>query len=374
VDARLSDEQELLRRSARDFLMRQCPMAFVREKLESASPCDEALWKRLAELGFLGLAIPAELGGAGLGAMDLCVLLEETGRALLPGPFFSTLFGALLIAEAGSPAQRARWLASIAGGGARVGVALHEGSPDEAGFSAAAADGGFRLDGVKRFVPDADAVQAIAVPAREGPRAPLQLFVVETAAPGVSIRRIAHADGTRTLCELTLRSVAVPEDARLAGDAAPEPALGRACDRAKVALAAEMCGAADRVLELSVAYAKTREQFGRPIGSFQAIQHRCADMLVAVESARSATWLAAAAIDQGDPEAHALACMAKAYASEKLLRVAGDGIQIHGGQGFTWEQDLHLYYRRAAASAQRLGDAVYNRELAARALFDGGVA
>lgn len=382
MDARFSDEQELLRESARDFLARECPMSLVREVSDDGKELPAELWSRLAELGWLGLALPAEHGGAGLGALELAIVLEETGRVLLPGPFFSAVaLGASAVALAGTPEQRARLLPPLAAGRRRATLALLDegGSWEAAGVRAVArregADGALRVDGAKRFVLDAQGADALVVPVRleesGSGDAELALAWIDARAEGVSIRCLDYVDATRRPCHVDLSDVRVAAEDVLGAPGTGGAALARILDRARVALCAETCGGAARVLELAVEYAKTREQFGRPIGSFQAIQHRCADMLSDVEAMRSATWYAAWAVASGAPDAHRAACMAKAYCADAGPRVAGAGIQIFGGQGFTWEQDLHLYYKRAKAAELQLGDATWHRELVARELVDG---
>jgi alkylation response protein AidB-like acyl-CoA dehydrogenase len=372
MDVRLSDEQEELRRSARVLLERECPMQLVRAAMDDARAA-ESLWERMAELGWMGLPFAREYGGAGLGWVDLAVLIEEMGRVLAPGPFFASMaLAGPVVALAGDEPQRRRWLPGLASGARRATLALLEEverwDAEGVRLPAERRAGAFVLSGRKRFVLEAECCDWIVVAARDTRSGEVVLLVVDRRAPGVSVRASASLDATRRLAEVRFDGASVPEDALLAAGAA---ALARALDHAKVALCAEMVGAAARVLEASVAYARTREQFGRPIGSFQAIQHRCADMLVALEGARSATWYAAWAVSEGTPEAAEAAAAAKAWTSDACAKIAGDGIQIHGGQGFTWEQDLHLYYRRAKVSERWFGDAVWNRELVARTRIDG---
>ncbi len=375
MDVHFSEEQELLRASARELLARECPMALVREMLDDPRGVPESLWKRTAELGWQGLPIPGALGGGGCGLLDLVVLLEETGRVLMPGPFFSSVvLGAGAVQLAGSAEQAARWLPGLAAGASRGTLALLETDErwDAAGVQLRAerADGGLRLTGEKRFVPDAQSADWIAVAAREATSDALLLAVIDARAEGVRIEPTRLIDATRKSARVQLDGVLVPEADLLSSGTPTDAALARLLDRARVALCAEMIGGAQQVLDLCVAYARTREQFGRPIGSFQAIQHRCADMLVALEGMRSITWRAAWALAEDVPDAPAAAAMAKAFCSDAYARIAGDGIQIHGGLGFTWEQDLHLYFRRAKASELWLGDACWNREQVARALLD----
>jgi alkylation response protein AidB-like acyl-CoA dehydrogenase len=376
VDASPSEEQELLRQSARDFLARECPMSFVREMLDHPVGTTPAFWKQLAELGWTGLVVPEAYGGAGLGRLDLAMVLEATGAALAPGPFFSSVvLGAGTIARAGSDAQRRRWLPDLAAGEARATLALAEPGGGAAGpvRMVARPDGdGVRLRGAKVFVPDGHAAERIVVAARRDTEdGPLVLAVVPGDARGLEARAMAWTDATRKVAALRLDDVAVPGDALLGEGDDAAPALDALLDEARAALCAEMAGLGQRVLDRSVAYARTREQFGRPIGSFQAIQHKCADMLLRVENMRSAAWYAAWALDEGEPDARAAAAMAQAYACEACPAVAGEGIQIHGGLGYTWEQDLHLYYKRAKADEVALGDASRHRDLVAAHLLDG---
>jgi alkylation response protein AidB-like acyl-CoA dehydrogenase len=377
MDVRFTEEQELLRTSVRDVLARECPMSAVRDTMERPQGFSDELWKAMAGLGWTGLAVPRSCGGAGLGLVDLCVVLEEMGRVLAPGPFFSSVaLGGLGVALAGSPTQRERFLPGVAAGTLRVTLAQLEenGSWGPDGIRAAArrTDGEWRLSGAKLFVPDAHVADLLMVPAltpdagAEG----VTLFLADAHAAGVEIRPMAFTDATRRYAEVRFSESRVADDAVLGEIGHGWVTLEGILDRAKVALCAEMCGGAARVLELSVEYAKTREQFGRPIGSFQAIAHKCADMLVRLEGSRSATYYAAWALDQEQSDAHVAACMAKAYCSDAYREVAGEGIQIHGGLGFTWEQDLHLYYKRAKGSEVTFGDATWNRELVARALID----
>ena len=369
-----SEDQELLRNAARDFLTRECPMPHVRRMMEDARGVDDPQWAKMAELGWLGLAVPEAHGGTGLGFVDLVVLLEEMGRVVLPGPFFSTaVVAAPTLADAASSALQAEWLPKIAAGRARGTLALLERSArwDAAGIALEARPegGGFRLAGTKLFVPDAHTADFLLVAARapgSAGAAGLSLLLVEAADPGVRTTPLQTMDQTRKLCEVELRDVTVPRS-RVIGEPGQGAAiLDRITTRARTGLAAEMCGGAARVLDVCVEYAKVREQFGRPIGSFQAIQHKCANMLVEVESARSAAYYAAWAVGSDSSDAALAAAMAKAYASDAYAHVAAEGIQIHGGIGFTWEHDMHIFFKRATSSAASFGDAATNREAVAR--------
>ncbi|HUE39437.1 MAG TPA: acyl-CoA dehydrogenase, partial [Candidatus Binatia bacterium] len=277
------------------------------------------------------------------------------------------------VLEGGNDAQKARYLKSIAAGELKATLASLEpnGRWDADGIEATAVadSGGFLLNGTKLFVPDAHVADLIVVAVRsekgkgeEG----ISLFAVDVPKEGVTITPLKTMDQTRKLCEVKLEKVRVGPEALIGRRGGGAAVLKRVTDRAKVALCAEMCGGAERVLEMSVEYAKVRVQFDRPIGSFQAIQHKCANMLLLVESSKSATYYAAWAVANDVPEAPLAAAMAKSYTSDAYRVVAGEGIQIHGGIGFTWEHDMHLYFKRAKGSEFTFGDATYNRELVAQ--------
>ena len=375
MDVLFSEDQEILRSGVREFLERECGLATVRAIAEANKGLPPALWEKLADLGWLGLCIPEDYGGAGLRCLDLLVMLEEMGRNLFPGAFLSAAVGSLALVLGGNEAQKRRLLPPLACGQQRATLALYEGrgpwGAEGVKLEARAVGAAFSLRGVKRFVPEANAADWLVVPARtSGDSVRLTLFLVDARGSGVSVEPVPTTDTTRSYSEVLFADVRVPPENVLGAVGEGAPLLERIIDRAKVALCADACGGAQRVLELSVAYARAREQFGRPIGAQQAIQHRCADMLVRVEGARSATWRAAWCLDEEEFQSHTAACMAKAYTSDAYLRVAGDGIQIHGGLGFTWEQDLHLFFKRAALSSVLFGDSAENRELVARALLD----
>jgi alkylation response protein AidB-like acyl-CoA dehydrogenase len=346
---------------------------------DPAGTTDE-LWGKLAELGWLGLVYPEAHGGMGLGLVDLTVVLEEMGRAVMPGPFFSTvLLGGLAVLHAGSDAQKAAWLPRIAAGEARATLALLEESArwDAAGVEVSAKpgkNGGFVLNGTKLFVIDGHTADLLVVaartakPTKEDPAHGVSLFLVPAAARGVRASLLPTMDQTRKLAEVALARVEVKPDALLGPLHRGWPVVARVLDRAAVALCAEMCGGAQKVLDLSTDYAKMRVAFGRPIGAYQAVKHRCADMLVAVENAKSITYYAAWAADQDAPDAALAASMAKAFVSDAYRKVAGDGIQVHGGIGFTWEHDMHLYFKRAKGSEVAFGDATLHRERVAQLL------
>jgi alkylation response protein AidB-like acyl-CoA dehydrogenase len=373
MDFGFNADQELLRSTARKFFENECTSEFVRARMAEEGGFTDEFWTKLAEQGWLGLVYPEAFGGAGLGFVDLTVLMEEMGRAVMPGPFFSTvLLGGLTILEAGSDAQKKEWLTRIADGQARVSLAWTEPSArwDAAGvtMTAAAGGGGFTLTGTKLFVPDAHVAHALVVVARtrEAGEDGISLFLVPTNAKGVAITLLPTMDQTRKLCEVKLDHVAVPASALLGTKDGGWLPLSRVVQRAMVALCAEMCGGAQKVLDMTTEYAKIRIAFGKPIGSYQGVKHKAADMLVDVENAKSLTYYAAWAVDENVPEAALAASMAKAYASDAFRKVAGAGIQLHGGIGFTWEHDLHLYFKRAKSSEFTFGDATYHRERVAQ--------
>ena len=374
MDFGFNQEQELLRNTARKFFENECNSEFVRARMAEPAGVTDAFWTKLAEQGWTGLVYPEEFGGTGLGFVDLTVLMEEMGRAVMPGPFFSTLLGGLTILEAGSAAQKKEWLTKIAGGEAKAALAFTEPNArwDAAGVTVTARESGgtFTLSGTKLFVLDAHVADIIVVVARtkesKRPEDGLSLFLVPKGARGLSVKLLPTMDQTRKLCEVKLEDVVVGADALLGPRDGGWTPLARVLDRATVALCAEMCGGAQRVLDMTTEYAKIRIAFGKPIGSYQGVKHRAADMLVESENAKSLTYYAAWAVDENVPEAPLAASMAKAYASDAFRRIAGAGIQLHGGIGFTWEHDLHLYFKRAKSSEFTFGDASYHRERVAQ--------
>jgi alkylation response protein AidB-like acyl-CoA dehydrogenase len=373
MDFGFSEEQELLRSTARKFLENECASAFVRRMMETAEGTTPEFWAKLADQGWLGLVYPEAQGGAGLGFVDLAVLMEEMGRVVMPGPYFSTvLLGGLCLLEAGSEVQKKEWLGRIALGEAKTTLAWTEPNArwDAEGVTVTAGevDGRFSLSGTKLFVPDAHVADLLVVAARTAadPEEGVSLFLVPRATPGVGVTLLPTMDQTRKLCEVRLEAATVPATALLGERGQGWRTLRRVVERATVALCAEMCGGAQRVLEMTTEYAKIRVAFGKPIGAYQGVKHRAADMLVEVENAKSITYYAAWAVDENAPDAPLAVSMAKAYVSDAYRRVAGAGIQLHGGIGFTWEHDLHLYLKRAKSSEFTFGDATYHRERVAR--------
>jgi alkylation response protein AidB-like acyl-CoA dehydrogenase len=371
MDIGFSEEQELLRDTARKFLESACATKFVRERMATAEAVTPEFWTQLAERGWLGINFAEEDGGSGLGLVDLVVLMEEMGRAVMPGPYLATvLLGGAAIRVAGSPTQRREYLPHIAEGRLRATLAAIEPNArwDASGvmMTAQPTRSGFSLSGTKLFVPDAHLADIIVVAARTRDGSTMEdgvsLFLVPRDAAGLHIAPMPSIDDTRKLCEVRLDNVAMPQTALLGELHEGWSALARVYDAASVALAAEMCGGAQRVLEMTVEYAKLREAFGKPIGSYQGVKHKCADMLVEVENAKSLTYYAAWAIDENAPDATLAVSMAKACASDASRKVSNAGIQLHGGIGMTWEHDLHLYMKRAKASEVAFGDATWHRE------------
>jgi alkylation response protein AidB-like acyl-CoA dehydrogenase len=359
-----SEEQEELRRLARKWLSERSPSSVVRSLMETENGYDPAMWAEMAQMGWQGMAIPEQYGGAGFGQLELAVLFEEMGRALLPAPFFSTVaLGSAAILEAGSDKQKHDLLGRVAAGEVTIALAITEpnGRWDESGVEAVAesSGGGWSINGTKSFVIDGHTADFLVVAARtsEG----ISLFVVETDTGGVTRRRLETMDMTRKQAEVTLTDVKVSDDHRVGPAGAGWAVVERVLEKAVVNLSAEQVGAAQKCLEMSVDYAKTRHQFGRPIGSFQAIKHKCADMLVQVESAKSACYYAAWAASEDNDELALVAPMAKSYCSEAFFHCASENIQIHGGIGFTWEHDAHLYFKRAKSSALLFGDPAFHR-------------
>jgi alkylation response protein AidB-like acyl-CoA dehydrogenase len=369
-----NEEQELLRNTARKFFENECGSDTVRRLMETPEGISAELWKKLAEQGWLGLIYPETYDGMGLGLVDLVVLMEEMGRAVAPGPYFSTvLLGGLAILEAGGEGQKKEWLPKIAGGDKRVALAWMEPSaqlgPAGVALTAVEKGGRYTLSGTKLFVHDAHTADALVVAARTRPGAGadgVSLFLLPKGTKGIEVTLLPTMDQTRKLCEVTCADVAVGADALLGAAGSGWVPLSRVLDRATVALCAEMCGGAQKVLDMTVEYAKIRQAFGRPIGSYQGVKHRAADMLVDVENSKSITYYAAWALDEGSPEAPLAVSMAKAYVSDAFRRVTAAGIQLHGGIGFTWEHDLHLYFKRAKGSEFTFGDATHHRERVAQ--------
>ena len=354
----LSESQQMLKDNARKFFSGECPMDQVRRLMETDTAFDGVLWAKMAEQGYTGIIFPEEYGGVGLGKVELILFMEEAGRALLPGPFFSTVALAGVVLDAlGTTEQKKKYLAPICRGEARSTLAMLEASAswDPADVRIAAVNG--KLTGEKLFVPDTAAADTILVVARNG------VFLVDAKAPGITISPMSGMDLARKLYAVQFKDTPAEKLGETAG-------LSKALDVATAALVAEMVGGMQRVLDLTVEYAKMRKQFGKPIGMFQAVQHQCADMYLETENSRSAAYYAAWALEEHAPDAAVAVSIAKVYASDAGRTVGNRGIQVHGGMGFTWENDVHLYYRRAKASETMFGDATFHRERIARMVMD----
>jgi len=366
-------EQEEFRSVLRRFLEEKSPPTVVRRLMQTEAGWDRAAWRDLnGQLGLSAVHIPEAYGGQGFGPVELGIVLEEMGRALLCAPYFaSTVLAATAILQAGTEAQKRDWLPDIAGGETIATLAFTEpnGRWDTAGIAttASATGGGFRLNGTKSFVLDGHTADLIVVLARRPGSADddgLSLFTVSGDAPGLSRRALKVIDPTRKLARLEFHDV----EASLLGEAGAAAApFARTMVLAAVGLANEMVGGAERLRQSALDYANLRVQFGRAIASFQSMKHKQADMLVDVELAKSAAYAAASAAADGDADLPALASLAKATASEAYLQTAIHTIQIHGGIGFTWDNDTHLWFKRAKSSEVFLGDATYHREMMMRA-------
>jgi alkylation response protein AidB-like acyl-CoA dehydrogenase len=318
--------------------------------------------------------VPEQYGGGGLSYVDLVLIMEEMGRVVLPSPFIWTVMFAEAVKRAGSDQQKASLLPKIASGELIATIAYLEPSAlwsAEGIRMAARRDGsGYVLDGTKLFVNDGHVADCILVAARTGDAGVpgITLFALETKRSGIAITRLTTMDQTRKLAEVKFNSVKADGADVVAEAGNGWDVLSKVIDRGKVMIASEMMGGAQKVLEMTVDYAKVRVQFGRPIGSFQAVQHKCANMMIDVEGAKSAAYYASWAVSNEVAEAPLAAALAKAAASDAFRRVSADGIQLHGGIGFTWDHDMHLYFKRAKSSEFTFGDANWNRELVAQGI------
>jgi alkylation response protein AidB-like acyl-CoA dehydrogenase len=370
MDLGLSEVQQMLKSSAREFLSQECPLTLVREMEEHEMGYTDGLWRQIASLGWTGLVFPEPYGGTGGDFIDLAVLLEETGRSLLPAPFCSTVvLGGLTVLDAGTEAQKLDILNGICAGQLRMTLALMESSatlePWGVETTATGEGDGYRISGTKLFVPDARTADLMVVAARTAigsdPGAGITLFLVPGGGPGVGVSQLSSIAADRQ-CEVTLDQVKVSADAALGEVGQGWPIVRRALQRAVAARCLEMLGGADAVLDMTVAYVKQRTQFGRPVGAFQAVQHHCANMAIDVEGSRHMAYQAAWRVSEGWPAQREVA-MAKAWVSGAYQRVCAAAHQCHGAIGFTREHDLQLYTRRAKAQELSYGDADFHREL-----------
>ena len=367
-----TQEHDNLRESVRRFLEQRSTTQDIRRLMETQDTYDPAVWKQLAQqMGLPGIAIPEEYGGSGYGIIEQVIILEEMGRALLPAPYFSSaILAATALLESADDAACRELLPGIADGSATATLAWVEklGAWDitaQLDATATATTDGWSLTGHKTLVLDATTASLVLVVAAT-PAGP-SLFAVVPGAAGMTSRPLKTLDSTRAFGSIEFDAT----PARLIGtDGAAAGVLQRTLQLAAVALAAEQAGTAERCLEISVEYSKLRVQYGRPIGSFQALKHRFVDLLLEIETAKSAVYFAAAAAAEGDPELPLVASMAKASASDALVHAASELIQFHGGIGFTWEHDAHLYFRRAKTTEQFLGSPQTHREVVAGLLLD----
>jgi alkylation response protein AidB-like acyl-CoA dehydrogenase len=375
ADFGFTEEHDLLRREARRFLSERCPISEVRRLADGGAGADPGLWKEIARLGWIGLVLPERYGGAGLGHLHLALLLEEMGRRLVPGPFLATLLAGIAIERGGSEAQRERWLPEIASGNRIAALAATEADgafeAEDIGAAAEPAAGGFRLRGAKAHVIGGAGASLVVAPFRE-PDGGLALFAVELPCAGVSIDPEVGIDPTRPTARIVFEDARVPRECRLDGEGGAALAWRATLVRALAALSAEIVGGAEATLLMTRDYAIERKQFDRPIGFFQAVKYPIVDMMVGVELARSLALAAAAALDEGSPTSETAARMAKALASETFANAVRKGVQLHGGYGFTWDCDVHFYFRRALLSRPMLGDAMHHRARLARELFGDG--
>jgi alkylation response protein AidB-like acyl-CoA dehydrogenase len=371
MDFELSKAEKLLQSSVTAWLARNCPPARVRALIEAPGACDAALWEGLAEQGWTSLTLGEKVGGMGLSAVQAAAVAEAMGAACLPGPWLATVWGAAVLAAAGEE-RHAELLGAVAEGRASLAVALLEETASwdikAIGLRVVSGNNGLTLSGSKFFVDGAMAASTLLLAVRDGDE--LALVLVPREAPGVTVVPTPAIDLTRPLARVDLAGVRVDEAAVVARGEAARTALAAGTRLATVAVCAELVGGMSWALQASVEYAKTRQQFGRPIGAFQAVQHMCAEMLVRVESGRSIAYAAAWALGAEDREAERLVAAAKCYCSEAAREVGNLAVQLHGGIGFTWEHDLNLFYRRFKGSEIAFGDATFHRESVARLIID----
>jgi len=375
MDIGLSEEQEILKASARDFLARECPKKLVKELDESDKGYSPELWRKMAELGWMGLVFPEDYGGSGGTFLDLVVLLEEMGYNILPGPFFSTVvLGGLPILKAGNEEQRKKFLSRIASGELIFTMALTEptASYDASAITVKASpqNGEYSINGTKLFVTDANVADYLLCVARTketgNPEAGITIFVVDAKTPGIKCTLLETLARDKQN-EVVFNNVNVAKENIIGGLDHGWPVIQDTLEKAAVAKCAEMIGGAQATLEMAVNYAKERIQFNRPIGTFQAVQHYCANMVTDVDGARYITYKAAWELSEGIPATKSVA-IAKAWVSDAYRRVTLLGHQIFGAIGFTMDHDMHLYYRRAQAGAQAFGDSDFQREIVAKQL------
>ena len=374
MDLGLDEQQEMLKNFARDFLEKECPESLVREMEEDEKGYSPELWQKMAQQGWMGLIIPEEYNGTGMNVCELVVLLEEFGRALVPGPFISTVvLGGVPIMEAGTEEQKQQFLPKIASGELIMTLALTEPSAkwtaDGVQLEAKKAGNEYVVNGTKLFVQDAHVSDHMIVAARTGGSGEdgITLFIVDSKSPGIKFEVLKTIAADKQ-CEVTFDNVKVPSSSMLGGEGQGWPIIEKTKDVATVAACAYLVGLSQMDFDVTLNYAKERVQFGRPIGSFQAIQHKLADAVIDVDGSRFITYKAAWSLQEGEPDADLMISMAKAWTSDASRRVVAHGQQIHGGIGFTKEYKIQLYFRRQKLMELMWGDADYHRELVAQKL------
>ena len=368
----LSKPQQLLRETARASLSKNCPKARARELMLTETSFDPGLWRDISDQGWITLHLPLDSGGLGLGLVELAVVAEETSRACLPGPFLSTVWAATLLAAINNPSVSPVYLNAIVEGNLKATVAVLEPASgwnlDDVQLKLEKSNGSFQLNGRKSFVLDAAIADLILCVVRSGSE--LALVAIPRGAAGMSIKARPALDATRKMYDVEFHNLVVTNQQVLASGTQARSALEYAAQVATLVVCAETVGAMQWVLESTVEYAKTRQQFGQVIGSFQAVQQQCADMLLHTESGRAATSFAAWALTAGEAESAKAVSVAKAFCSDKGREVCNHGVQVHGGIGFTWEHDLHLYLKKVTVCEFLFGDASHHREQIARAILD----
>jgi alkylation response protein AidB-like acyl-CoA dehydrogenase len=373
-----TEEQKLFRDASRKFLEAECPPTFVRKMMDDEKAFDGAFWKKLAELGWTGMLVPEAYGGVDGTLTDMIVVAEEMGRSVMPGPFYATaVTGTALLELAGSEDQKNRYLAKVAEGDHLLTLGVLEAEAAlQSELVSTFAEGGhgkFTVNGEKRFVPDAHVADTIIVAARTSRRtAPsrgVSLFLVDAQSEGLHIEQMPSVDTSRRICRVIMDNVVVGEDTLLGEIDQAWPHIERASELTHVPVCCELVGLAEKALEMVVDYLKVRVQFDRPIGVFQALQHRCADLMVGVELGKSLAYYACYASEKNLPDAPVALAMAQAYCSDMAQHTMSDSVQLFGGIGFTWEHDLHLYKRRAMSLALNMGTVEEHREKVAEAFM-----
>ena len=369
MDFGLSEEQEMLQRSAREFLTQECPSTFVRELLTNKDGFSRELHRKMAEQGWTGLLIPESHGGLGLGMLDMALLLEEMGRAVVPGPFlFSSVLLTLALVQGGTTAQKKAWLPRLASGEAVGTLAFLEAADrldaDGITLKVKKSRDAYTLSGSKMFVPFAAVADVLLVATRTSGHGEegITLLLVERETPGLTLKPLDIFDLTRRVYEVEFKNMVVPKTALVGSEGHGWKILARLIDAACVALAADSLGGAQKALEMAVEYTKVRTQFNRPIASFQALKHMAAEMASEIEPARALVWYAAHAFDTRPREVSRAAALAKARLSDVYSRTTNRAVQMHGGIGFTWEHDMHFWFKRAKWNEFAFGDATYHRE------------